>query len=323
MRNLNEIRKYIEERKLNVVVGKNYTEAKQIFGPSNIQKANSQHVSYISRKYESDFSSLISGTQASVVFIESFFPFKTVSISPAIDLVVVCDNSKKEFTECLVHLFSTKRSWFIHEKSAVSSLATIGTNVNIGAFSVIEENVVIGNNTYIGANVSIKAGTVIKDNVIIEDSTVIGGTGFGYVKNDEGQYINFPHFGRVIIEDNVYIGSNTSIDRGSLSDTIIKRGVKIDNLVHIAHNVEIGEDSLIIACSMIAGSVVIGKNCWVAPSASIRNALTIGENCTIGLGSTVMRNIESDSIVAGSPAIPIDDFKSLLKHQKEALKGRA
>src|SRR5690606_24694729 len=122
-----------------------------------------------------------------------------------------------------------------------------------------------------------------------------------------------------IIGNDVHIGHNTCIDRGSLSDTIIKGGVKIDNLVHIAHNVEIGENSLIIACSMIAGSVVIGANCWVAPSSAIRNAITIGKNTTIGIGSTVNKSIGENETVLGNPAIPLDDFVKLRKEEKERL----
>ena len=117
----------------------------------------------------------------------------------------------------------------------------------------------------------------------------------------------------------MHIGNNTCIDRGSLKDTVIGEGVKIDNLVHIAHNVNIGKNSLIIACSMIAGSVDIGENSWVAPSSTIRNAITIGKNTTIGLASTVVKSVPDNTTVIGNPAIARDDFLLLRKQQKEYL----
>jgi UDP-3-O-[3-hydroxymyristoyl] glucosamine N-acyltransferase len=117
----------------------------------------------------------------------------------------------------------------------------------------------------------------------------------------------------------VHIGNNTCIDRGSLSDTILYEGVKVDNLVHIAHNVKIGKNSLIIAQSMIAGSVTIGENCWIAPSSCIRNAVKIGNQVTIGLASTVTKNVPDNSTVLGSPALPIEEFVKLRKIQKKYL----
>ena len=132
------------------------------------------------------------------------------------------------------------------------------------------------------------------------------------MKNEATQeYELFPHLGGLVIEDHVHLGNNTCIDRGSLKDTIIHQGVKIDNLVHIAHNVTIGKNSLIIACSMIAGSVVIGENCWVAPSSSVRNGIYIGDNTTIGLGSVVTKSVGADETVAGNPAVPLAELIKL------------
>ena len=152
-------------------------------------------------------------------------------------------------------------------------------------------------------------------------NSVIGGVGFGYAQDElTKQYVRFPHYGRVIIHNNVSIGNNTCIDRGSLSDTIMHDGVKIDNLVHIAHNVKIGKNTLIIANAMIAGSVIIGENCWIAPSSCIRNGITIGDNVTVGLASTVTKNIGSSQTVMGSPAVSIEDFLKLREQQKFFLK---
>jgi UDP-3-O-[3-hydroxymyristoyl] glucosamine N-acyltransferase len=196
----------------------------------------------------------------------------------------------------------------------------MGKNVTIGAFATIAAGCTIGDCSDIGS------GTVIKNadigrHVEIGSNTVIGGTGFGYAKMEGSEaYAQFPHYGRVLICDNVSIGSNTCIDRGSLSDTLIEEGVKIDNLVHIAHNVKIGKNSLVIACSMIAGSTVIGENCWIAPASTIRNGIHIGKNATVGLAATVTKNVEEGQTVMGSPAADIDEFLLLRSIHKEAIK---
>jgi len=139
-------------------------------------------------------------------------------------------------------------------------------------------------------------------NVKIGEFCSIGNEGFGFVQDYDGAWIRFPHHGGIIIGDDVEIGDNVCIDRGSLSDTVIGKGVKIDNLVHIAHNVTIGENSMIVAKSMIAGSVKIGDNCWISPSSNIRNGIKIGNNVMVGMGSNVVKDIPDNVVVAGNPA---------------------
>ncbi|MBU2082164.1 UDP-3-O-(3-hydroxymyristoyl)glucosamine N-acyltransferase [Patescibacteria group bacterium] len=148
-------------------------------------------------------------------------------------------------------------------------------------------------NAEIGKNVRIGAGTVI------------GGEGFGYMPDENGELIQFPHIGGVIIEDNVEIGVNVCIDRGALGDTIIGRGTKIDNLVHVAHNVKIGKNCQIICLVGIGGSVEIGDNSFVGISACIRNQIKIGKNAVIGMGAVVVKNVPDNMTVAGNPANPI------------------
>lgn len=144
----------------------------------------------------------------------------------------------------------------------------------------------------------IKMGIGIK----IGKGTIIGADGFGYERNEKNELEFFPHIGGVIIEDDVEIGCNVCIDRGVLGDTIIHKGVKIDNLVHIAHNVEIGKHTAIIANAMIGGSVKIGSYSWIAPSASILNGVTIGNNVIIGMGAVVLKDISDGETWAGVPA---------------------
>lgn len=149
---------------------------------------------------------------------------------------------------------------------------------------------------------SVDAKIVYGDNFRVGRNTVIGGDGFGYEKNEMGEYEFFPHFGNVIIGNNVSIGSNSCIDRGTLSDTLIGNGVKIDNLVHIAHNVQIGDNCLIVAGTVVCGSAKIGNGTYVGANVTIREHLKIGSNVYIGMGSVVIKNISDNEMWYGNPA---------------------
>lgn len=193
-----------------------------------------------------------------------------------------------------------KTQFKIHPTAIIHDEAEIAENVAIGANCIIGKSV-IGKGTIIGSNSIIQDKTVIGDRVVIKSSVVIGGDGYGYVKNNNKQ-IKFPHIGGVVVEDEVHIGSNTCIDRGSLGNTIIGKNTKIDNLVHIAHNVQIGENCNIIALSIIGGSTIIGNNTWISPSVSVRDAITIGSNSLIGLGAVVIKSIPDNEVWMGNPA---------------------
>lgn len=178
------------------------------------------------------------------------------------------------------------------------------SNVIIAPNVVIEENCEIGNSVIIGANTVIKANTIIEDGCKIGANCTIGGVGFGYELNESQEYELMPHIGNVHLKENVEIGNNVCIDRAVMGSTMLSENVKVDNLVHIAHGVQVGRNSLIIANSMIAGSVEIGENVWVSPSASIRQKLTIENDALVGMGAVVVKNVDSSSVVAGNPAKP-------------------
>lgn len=174
--------------------------------------------------------------------------------------------------------------------------ATVGKNV------VIERGCSIGKNVIIEPNVVIHKGTIIGDNCLIRSCSSIGSDGFGFERLLNNDIIKFPHLGRVIIGNNVEIGSCTTISRGTLSDTIISNDVKLSNLVHIAHNVQIQSGTLIAACSEISGSVKIGKNVWIAPNVSINQKIKISDYAYIGTGSVVISHVDEKNVVAGNPA---------------------
>ncbi len=179
---------------------------------------------------------------------------------------------------------------------------SIGENVIIYPHVYIGKDSVIGDNCTIYSNVSIYYNTKIGNNVTIHSGTVIGSDGFGYAK-DGDKYFKIPQIGNVIIEDSVEIGAGCTIDRGALNSTIIKRGTKIDNLVQIAHNVEIGENSAIVAQVGISGSSKIGNNVVLAGQVGVAGHLKIGNNVMVGAQSGIGKSISDNKIVSGSPAI--------------------
>ncbi len=187
----------------------------------------------------------------------------------------------------------------------------IGSNCSIGHNTIIESNVVIGNNCSIGSNVIIR-NTIIKNNVSILDGCVIGKKGFGFFPSKNGN-IRYPHIGIVIIEDNCEIGCGSTIDRGSLSNTIIGQNTFLDNQVHIAHNNKIGENCIIAGQVGFAGSSTLGNNVMIGGQAGISGHLKVGNNVQIGGGSGVIKDIPDNSKVMGYPA---KDLKRFIKENK-------
>lgn len=278
-----------------------------------VDKANSKSIVFISNETNNK-KELIISTNSKIIIIDSVVDFDKDLFSNKIFIVV--KNPKIVFSKIGNKYFTEKINYTIHSSAIIHDEAEISENVFIGPNCVIGKGI-IGEGTIIFGNVFIYNNFHIGRNVKINAGTVIGSDGFGYNKDENNEIVQFPHSGGVIIEDNVEIGSNTSIDRGSLSNTVIKNHAKIDNLVHIAHNCIIGERSYIIANTMIGGSSVIGNDTYVAPSASIRDHLNIGNNCFIGLASSVLKSIPENETWAGSPAQPLDKIKKLNEKLKK------
>ena len=200
--------------------------------------------------------------------------------------------------------------------SIAGSNAKIGNNVKIHPHVHISENVEIGDNCVIFPGVKIYRNTIIGDDCIIHSGTVIGSDGFGFNKDSKGNNLKVIHNGNVIIENSVEIGSNCSIDRATIGSTLISAGVKIDNLVQIAHNVSIGKNTCLAAQVGIAGSTTIGKDCLIGGQVGISGHLKIGDRVQIQAKSGVLRSFENDSVIMGYPAINYRDYNKSYVHFK-------
>ena len=243
--------------------------------------------------------------------------------------------------ECLARLLALAeivkpRKQGISVKAEIDESAKIGENVYIGAFVVIgagveigdnvqiypntfiDDNVVIGEGTVIYAGVKIYEGCRVGKRCVLHAGAVVGSDGFGHAPDSEGHYHKIPQIGNVVIEDDVELGANTTIDRATMGATIIRRGVKIDNLVQIAHNVEVGEDTVIAAQSGIAGSTCIGKRCMLGGQVGISGHINIADGSIFGAQSGVPGNIkEPNQIWQGYPVMPIMGFRRLTVLQKQ------
>ena len=216
----------------------------------------------------------------------------------------------------------------VHESSSIpnstyiGSFTTIGKNSVIGENCILEDQVFIGENVKIGKDCKVYPGTkilndtIIGNNCIIHSSCSIGSDGFGFAPNDDGTYKKIPQTGNVVIGDNVEIGSNSTIDRATIGSTIINDGVKLDNQIQIAHNVEIGENTAIAAQSGIAGSTKIGKNCMIGGQVGIIGHLKIGDNVKIQAQAGVTSDVDDNSRITGTPAISYMNYNKSYVHFK-------
>ena len=190
----------------------------------------------------------------------------------------------------------------------VSEKAVVGNNCKIYPHVFIGENVTIGNNVTLYSGVKIYEGCKIGDNSIIHSGAVIGADGFGFAPQADGSYHKIPQIGNVVIESDVEIGANTTIDRAVMGSTIIRQGVKLDNLIQIAHNVEIGKHTVMASQVGISGSTKIGEQCVFGGQVGLAGHIKIGNNVKLGAQSGIMSNIKDGSEIIGSPAIGIKNF---------------
>ena len=246
------------------------------------------------------------------------------------NFVIPSENPKLDFCKSINKFCKKKEIKSEMRKinnSLISHESIIGSNFNIGNFSKIDANVKIGNNVVIGNNVSISENclignnvqimdgvcidcSIIGNNVIISQNTVIGKNGFGFNPGSPNGHIFF-HIGAVQIGNDVFIGSNSNIDRGHIDDTTIGDSVRIDNQVHIAHNCKIGNNSILAGKSAISGSVILGKNVILAGDVGIADNITIGSNSFISAGTKVFKNFPENSKIGGYPARSLYDWQKI------------
>lgn len=249
----------------------------------------------------------LTGLPAGSVIVSHAVYAEMKALLPQLGLIPV-EKPRSAFLKVLQEFFAEKRTFgFIHPTASIDpSVKYNPDTVHIGANVVIAKACVLGDRVTIGANTVINAFTEIGDDCTLGSNNTIGGVGFGYELNEENEYELMPHIGNVVLKNKVEIGNNVCIDRAVLGSTLLEDNVKVDNLVHIAHGVKIGKNSLVIANAMIAGSVEIGQNVWVSPSASIRQKLQVEEGALVGMGAVVVKNVAADSVVAGNPAKPFE-----------------
>jgi UDP-3-O-[3-hydroxymyristoyl] glucosamine N-acyltransferase len=277
------------------------------------------------------YNNYIYTTKATITIVnDTFFPEGEITTT----LIKVAD-AYLAFSKLLAFYAEAKGNKVgIEQPSVLSESVKYGDNFYLGSFAYIGSNVVIGNdvkihpncfigdNVVIGNNVTIFAGakvfseTEIGNNCAIHSGAVLGADGFGFAPNPDGTFSKIPQIGNLIIEDNVNIGSCTTIDRATMGSTIIRKGAKLDNQIQIGHNVEIGENTVIAALTGIAGSTKIGHNCMIGGQVGIAGHITIGNNVRIQGQSGVSRNIKDGEVLQGTPSLDYKEYYKSYVHFK-------
>jgi UDP-3-O-[3-hydroxymyristoyl] glucosamine N-acyltransferase len=280
--------------------------------------------------YLSSYEKFFADTSASAILVKPGFNKSRNDIT-----YIEVEEPEKAFTSLIMRFFSQPASLvgvdktsFVHQTSKVgenlslgknvviSSNCVIGNNVKIFHNTVLMENVEVGDDSIIYPNVSIREDCKIGKRVIIHAGAVIGADGFGYQKDDKGVYNKIPQIGNVVIEDDVEIGANTTIDRAALGSTVIKKGAKIDNLVQIAHNVSVGNNTVMSSQSGVSGSVKIGNNTIIAGQVGIAGHLEIGDNIILMAQSGISKSLTKPGLYFGYPAKEARTAKLLEAHTR-------
>lgn len=298
-----------------------------VSSPARIENGKAGNICFFANpKYEQ----YIYTTKASIILVnKSFTPSHEVSAT-----LIKVDDAYQAVAELLEYFQSKKKSkksgnWFtrlfhphrvgfkttIGRGTFIGDYVTIGSKCKIGKNCQISNNVSIGNNVTIGDNVILYAGVriyqecSIGNNCILHSNSVIGADGFGFAPQDDGTYRKIPQTGNVILEDDVEIGANTTVDRAMMGSTIVHKGVKIDNLCQIAHNVEIGENTVMAALSGIAGSSHIGKNCMFGGQSGIVGHIHIADHTTLAAHSAITKTVKkSGETLLGYPAFDSQQY---------------
>lgn len=280
--------------------------------PAPISEARDELAITFCSKVGADARELISSTQAGVVLCADDPSLNGLVVSGK--TLIRVTNPRLSFLRLIKDTFAEPRPRGIHATAVIDAEAAIHPEVCIGPFTYVGK-CEINEGTVIHGHVHIYGGNVrIGKNVVIHAGAVIGVDGFGYERNESNELEHFPHLGGVIIEDDVEIHSNVNVDRGTIGNTFIGRGTKIDKFCHIGHNVVIGKHCVITAHSMIGGSAQIGDYAWIAPCACIRNGgVRIGAHALVGMGAVVTKDVPDGVTVMGVPARPSEEYRKILR----------
>ena len=298
----------------------------EVFKLSKIEEGTEGSLTFLANP---KYINYIYSTQASVTIVNNTFePEQEITTT-----LIKVEDAYQSFSKLLEYYNQVKlMKSGIEQPSVISEGVTYGSDLYLGSFCYVGKNVTIGNNvkiypnSFIGDNVTIGdncvffAGvriyseTVIGNRCTIHSGTIIGSDGFGFAPQEDGSYVKVPQIGNVIIEDDVEIGACTTVDRATLGSTIIRKGVKLDNHIQVAHNVEIGENTVIAAQTGIAGTTKIGKNCLIGGQVGFAGHLTIGDGVKIQAQSGIGKNLEAGEVVQGSPAFNYGDFAKAFVH---------
>ena len=298
----------------------------EVFKLSKIEEGTEGSLTFLANP---KYTNYIYSTQATVTIVNNTFePEQEITTT-----LIKVEDAYKSFSKLLEYYNQVKlMKSGIEQPSVISDGVTYGSDLYLGSFCYIGKNVTIGNNvkiypnSFIGDNVTIGddcvffAGvriyseTVIGNRCTIHSGTIIGSDGFGFAPQEDGTYAKVPQIGNVIIEDDVEIGACTTVDRATLGSTIIRKGVKLDNHIQVAHNVEIGENTVIAAQTGIAGTTKIGKNCLIGGQVGFAGHLVIGDGVKIQAQSGIGKNLEAGEVVQGSPAFNYGDFAKSFVH---------
>ena len=272
-----------------------------------IEEAGDGQLAFLANpKYEE----YLYSTKASVIIINEALELK----QPVTATLIRVPDAYTAFAKLLstYQLMMQQQLTGVQEPVYISASASYGENVFIGAFAYLSDNVKVGDNSIIHPGVKIYHDCLIGSNVVIHAGTVIGSDGFGFAPQADGSFKKVPQIGNVIVEDNVEIGANATIDRATIGSTIIRSGAKLDNLIQIAHNVEIGNSTVVAAQSGISGSTKVGKGVMIGGQVGIVGHIDIGDGAKINAQSGVSKSVEAGKAVTGSPA---HDYTSALRSQ--------
>lgn len=300
----------------------------EVSGLSKIDDGQAETLSFLANP---KYTKYVYTTKASIIIVnEGFVAEKEVPCT-----LIEVKNAYVAFSTLLdMYKEATTQKSGISSQAFIAESAIIGKNVYIGEYAVISENCIIGegskiypqafigDNSKLGNDCTLYAGAKIYNDCIIGDSctfhsgVIIGSDGFGFAPQDDKNYKKVAQIGNVIIEDFVEVGSNTTVDRATLGSTVIRKGVKLDNLIQIAHNVEIGENTVIAAQTGVSGSTRIGKNCMIGGQVGITGHLVIGDGVMIAAQSGVSSNVKDGKVIQGSPAYDIAPYRKSYVYYK-------